>query len=462
MNEKADLQDGKNVEMKNKTRNITYALRLLAFVIVLFAAVWVVRRYMRFQYSDGITDWDVFYDQEQDSIDVIAFGSSHAYTTINTAVLYDEYGMSSFVLGGSCQPIWDSYYWMKEALKTQSPKVLLLEGASLTRTVDFEADDKNIKNTYGMKPSFNRLQAMMAGTPRHKWLEIIPEFYQYHNRYEDMTKSDFVTNETLSYWKGSILFTGAESHEQTEINGITDKAAMTGKIEMYYRRILELAEDEGVQVCVVIAPYAGITESDKRIYNEAESIAEEYGVVFKDFNEDYEEIGLDYEEDCADIEHLNAYGNQKFSSYLGAWLSEHYEIPNHMGEQAYADYEENVWRYKQTIFFAELENVEDYESYQEAVNGSEYMKDVIAIVIQTDETGTITMQQVEKNGEILYQSNGTGTTYRCQLGKWKELSIDSSGNVTIDGEMYEREPGYQCVLFDTSDQSLKANLHYEK
>ena len=82
---------------------------------------------LKFKYEDGIYGMETMYRLEDNSIDVLALGSSHSFVDINPSVLYREYGIAGFDLGGSRQPFWNSYYYLKEALKTQKPEVIILE-----------------------------------------------------------------------------------------------------------------------------------------------------------------------------------------------------------------------------------------------------------------------------------------------------------------------------------------------
>ena len=58
--------------------------------------------------------------------------------------------------------------------------------------------------------------------------------------------------------------------------------------------------------------------ADKSGLEQIESITKAYGYDFLDLSTDYESIaGIDDSHDFADFEHLNAYGAQKLSSYIG-------------------------------------------------------------------------------------------------------------------------------------------------
>lgn len=68
-----------------------------------------------------------FYQMEKDSVDVLFLGSSCAAAGLNPQEFYDSYGIRSYNLGCEGQSLLTSYYWLEEALRFQSPKVVVLE-----------------------------------------------------------------------------------------------------------------------------------------------------------------------------------------------------------------------------------------------------------------------------------------------------------------------------------------------
>ena len=76
---------------------------------------------------------EYLYKQDADTVDLLVLGSSHAFEDVNTSVLYERYGISSYILAGSIQPFWNSYYYLQEALMSQRPRLVILEGSAATQ-----------------------------------------------------------------------------------------------------------------------------------------------------------------------------------------------------------------------------------------------------------------------------------------------------------------------------------------
>ena len=68
-----------------------------------------------------------FYEMEKNTVDVLFLGSSHCYCGFSPQEFYDRCGIRSYNLGSSRQSTWLSYYWLREALKTQTPQAVVMD-----------------------------------------------------------------------------------------------------------------------------------------------------------------------------------------------------------------------------------------------------------------------------------------------------------------------------------------------
>ncbi len=320
-------------------------IRIVGFLVILGICLRSTNSILKFKYGDGIYSFTKFYEQEKDSVDVLILGSSHAFEDINTGILWDDYGIASYILGGSVQPLWNSYYNLVEALKTQHPSLILLEGYCTSLPVDYNDTTRIIKNTYGMHWSMNKINALKASAPQELWPSLFLEYTQYHNRYSEMTSEDFLPdqgNPLFTNWKGFACNMDTLPYTTPDVHEITDCLDLNPKAEDYYRRTIELAQSENIPIFIVISPYPSISEDEQRMFNQAQKIAQEYAVPFINYNLLLEEIGIDYSSDAGDPVHLNFRGNQKYTRYLGQYIKENYEIADHRNDAAYASWQENA------------------------------------------------------------------------------------------------------------------------
>lgn len=306
-----------------------------------------------FKYGDGIYDLTKFYEQDKNSVDVLILGSSHAFESFNTGTLWDEYGMSSFILGGSAQPMWNTYYYLKEALKTQTPKLIILEGWCTHIKFRFSDDSRIIKNNFGLHFSPDKIKSIMVSTNKRRWPEFLLEYIHYHSRYKEISQKDFLKNQGRDLyedWKGFGCNMETTSLNPIDISGFTERSEMSKKTEKYYRAIIELAQEKKIPIIVIIAPYAGINEEQQKCFNRASDICDEYNVPFINCNLLFDNIGLNFTTDVADQDHLNYKGNQKFSRYIGYILKEKYLIPDCRGDERYSSWQRHAEYIRQTYY----------------------------------------------------------------------------------------------------------------
>ena len=68
-----------------------------------------------------------FYKMPKNSVEVIFMGSSHGAAAFIPQELYNNYSITSYNLSSEQQNLLLSYYWLREALKYQTPKVVILD-----------------------------------------------------------------------------------------------------------------------------------------------------------------------------------------------------------------------------------------------------------------------------------------------------------------------------------------------
>lgn len=336
--------------------------RVAGFAVLLILALYLTNQILFFKYRDGIYSMQKFYEQEEGTVDVLVLGPSLAYADVNTAVLWKDYGISAFNLAGSIQPMWNTYYYLKEALKYQRPKVIVLEASIVTMVDDYPDKSRIIKNTVGMRWSKDKLEAIKVSAPKEQWGEYLLGYTQYHSRYEELSREDFLINRgSLQYdnWKGFMCTVNTEKQEARDVSHVVERAELSSKTESYYRKVIELAQEADIPLLIVISPYPAVSEWAQTYYNRASDIADEYGVPFINFNLFYQELGIDYATDASDTMHLNYKGNPKYSRYLGEYLVTHYRLKDHRGDEAYASWEQNSRWHLAYIAYQDIVNCTD-------------------------------------------------------------------------------------------------------
>ncbi len=319
----------------------TYLAFILAFVIIMSG----LDRLLSEKSIHGINQARSFYEQPRDSIDVLMIGSSHIHCDINTAQLWENYGIAAYNFSAAEQTLWQTYYYFKEALKTQHPKVAVLD---FYAPACFKADyqyDFLYENLQGLKPSLNKLALFVTSCEVMRWDDYFPDFFTYHNRYEKLTKEDFdafLGKEDLAAFKGYTPYSAVRPQPVPEFN-VTLGADLTPKSEKYLQKIIELANDNNVKLFFIVAPYAA-ENKEMLTYNRVRDIAYDNGLEFMNYNETYDLIGLSFDTDFNDHSHLNYEGSCKFTDFLAGNLIERYgeDIVDRRGDERYSSWDDSI------------------------------------------------------------------------------------------------------------------------
>ncbi len=429
-------------------------LRIICFFIILIMIISYADGVLRFKYGDGIYSLKKFYELEDDTVDVLILGSSHAFENFNTGTLWDEYGIAAYDLGGSNQSLWNTYHYLKEALKTQHPKLIILEGVFVIGYEDYDSSDVIIKNTYGLRWSYNKAENMLASIPPDERWDYIPEGQRYHNRYSELTSEDFLKDQgnPLYYdWKGFGCNMDTIPFERVDVSGVADVGYMSPKSEWYYNHIIELAKQYDIPIEIIIAPYPACNEDEQKVFNKAQEIATEKDVPFLNCNVNPQDIGINYATDFADEEHLNYKGNRKFTKYIGKQILSKYDLPDHRGDEKYQTWENDAAFIRREIANQRFKECESLKEYQELILSAD-IKEYDVFMTQDDSVDETVDYYIELPHSDMHVTNEAVTVGGKEYDlKRNDINIVVYDRITDRVEDYvgfDKANDYLAVRFD--------------
>ncbi len=332
-----------------------------AVVFCLILTLVLGRVYQVLSWKDGaggyMTPVETFYGLEEDVVDVIFLGSSHCYCSIINSRLWDDYGIAGYSLSISGQDIAASYYWLKEALKTQKPRVVCLEmyGAvyngyavegNLYRNMlphRLNADylrmvrDLTDEASGSLQTENHIVSEEDRGSFLTKWPII-------HTRYRELQRQDF-TGPDILYIGFSALIDGRRSKPISW--GSDGEALYEGdetlemEEEEWLRRIIELTRENDVELCLFLAPMS-VSKTDQMRMNYVAQLAEAEGIPFLNFIELRKKVKISPEEDFLDVGHVNYKGGIKVTDAMGRFLSQNYALEDHRGDERYELWERDL------------------------------------------------------------------------------------------------------------------------
>ena len=327
-------------------------IRFLCFGCIAAFLLYMANCILCVKSPHGVDQARNLYRQPRNKIDVLFLGSSHVHCNVDPQILWDEHGMASYLLTSAEQPLWNSYHYLVEALKTQKPQLVVLDMYCPARFMEDYQENWWDENLDGMRFSLNKMRAVDASVDVGKW-EYLIGYPKYHDRYDTLSGADFENffwnRSEAARWKGyTPLITHAQLTEPDHSH-VTQEQEMTEKSQLYFQKILELTREEGISLALVSAPYLP-EESDTQVYNYIERIVKEEGLLFLNYNttEMYREAGIDFAADFADHTHLNEQGSQKYTAHLGKWLAQNYEVSDRRGRKGYESWADEIFIEEET------------------------------------------------------------------------------------------------------------------
>lgn len=318
-------------------------VRVFFFLLLVFT-IYLAGSVLRIKSDHGINQQEGMYWQPGDSIDVAMMGSSHIHCNVNTGLLWEKYGIASYDYSGAEQPLWMTYYYLKELYKYQSPKVVVLDMYTPARFKEDYQYKWIAENIYGMRFSINKLQMLSVSVEPSKLHKYFPSFAVYHSRYDELETEDFNyffwDSQENEAFKGYTPYWSITPQKRPQVSEEREDG-LSAKSEEYLRKIISYTKKKGTKLILIVAPYT-VTDEDMRTYNRIARIAAEEGIDFIDYNGCYEEMELNFDTDFNDPSHLNYWGSCKFTDYLGQYLDSCEEIPDRRGQKGYESWDENA------------------------------------------------------------------------------------------------------------------------
>lgn len=278
-----------------------------------------------------------YYVQEKDH-DVIFIGDCEVYTNFSPAVLWEEYGINSYIRGSAEQLLWQSYYLLEETLTYEKPKVVVFSVLAMMFN-EPQKESYNRMTLDSMRWSASKIECIKASmTDEEHFIEYVFPILRYHERWNQLTEEDF-----KYFWdSGTVTFNGY--YMRTDV--LPAENVPGGRVLADYQfgetayayldKMVQLCEEKDVELVLIKAPslYPYWYEQwDQQIVE----YAEEHQLKYYNLLEAAGEIGLDYSTDTYDAGlHLNIYGAEKLSHYFGEILANDLGLTSRKEEQALA------------------------------------------------------------------------------------------------------------------------------
>lgn len=303
---------------KNTAKKIT-GIVCGALVTVLVLAL--LQRLVMPKYMSDVLEGGMiaeYYDERKDH-DVVFIGDCEVYENFSPKVLWEKYGINSYIRGSAEQLVWQSYYLCEETLKYEKPKAIVFNVLAMEFN-EPQKEEYNRMTLDNMKWSTSKIKSIKASmTGKEHFIEYVFPILRFHSRITELENEDFY----YFFDKPDVTHNGYYMRVDVKpAENIPEPRSLSdynfGENAYHYLDMMrELCEREGVELILIKAPslypywYPQWDEQMK-------GYAEKYGLRYYNFLENIDEIGLDFSLDTYDSGlHLNLSGAEKLSDYFG-------------------------------------------------------------------------------------------------------------------------------------------------
>ena len=322
--------------MKRNAKMRTW-IKVSASAVIVVMGLFLLQRLLMPKYVDGVVEgaFVAEYYKEEKDFDVIFIGDCEVYENFSPVVLWEEYGINSYIRGSAEQYIWQSYYLLEDTLRYETPRVVIFN----IQALQFDQSRNEAYNRMtleGMEWSPSKVKSILASMkPEEKFLDYVFPILRYHTRWSALTASDvqyMFADKKVSHngYYMRVDVKPAENVPEGKILGNYDFGENAWK---YLDKMTSLCEEKGIRLILIKAPslYPYWYEEWEI---QVEEYAAEHDLLYVNFLELVDEIGIDYNTDTYDAGlHMNLSGAEKLSFYLGQLLVDEAGLADRRNEE---------------------------------------------------------------------------------------------------------------------------------
>ncbi|SJZ58554.1 hypothetical protein SAMN02745191_1058 [Anaerorhabdus furcosa] len=410
--------------------------------------------------SDMTSKVDGFYGLEENTMDVLLFGTSHIFYGINPSILWRNNNINSYVFGGECQPLEITLAYMKESFKTQSPQLIILDVFGVSNSIESCRTDGSTKvNTEDLKLNQNKIDA--ASTYDMDMLFNIFDVAKYHNRLFEMDKKDFENGYshfnntnfgfTLAYPYGQYESYYEYSHDDAFVMPEKSKIDLLDEIN-------NLCKENDSQLLLIKTPYYA-SDEDALIYNYIENYAKENEIEFINFNKLLSTIDYEFDFDGSTW-HANVLGSMKLTSYLSNYINHNYNLDQ--SSDFYSNDYNNLYIKTEVAALNKITDLKDWIEIAKSLDGTIIVNyqgsdklwlpdEQIQLLIDLG----LDIQQVDKNQIILLDYNKQTREKSSEDIQFiinnHEIEVNTRGELIVDEKlMNSPETNLTLSIIDNS------------
>lgn len=333
-----------------KKRNWKPLISVIAAVLILVLLLGFFTRLVQPKYMTELVEGSMVsqYYHEIHDHDVIFLGDSQIYAQFSPMEIYRQTGIVSYLRASPQQLIWHSYHLLKETLRYETPKAVVLSVNSLRYSEpQNEAYNRLVLDKMRWSTEkWDMIQASMMDD-EDVWHYIFP-LLRYHSRITELTREDwdYLFTEVNNFHNGFLINKEVKPMDALPTMKPLRDYQFSDVCYGYLDKIRLLCQENGIELILVKSPSQypfWYEEYDQQM----KDYAAKHGLTYYNLMNDVEIMGIDFQTDTYDGGlHVNLAGATKLSRHFAALLEENHDLPDRRTDPVIAArYEEKLALY---------------------------------------------------------------------------------------------------------------------
>ena len=323
-----------------------------------------------------------FYKEPENSLDVAVIGCSEVYADYSSPLVYKESGITSYGLCYEGAPGIMYASMIDTFLTRQDPQLFVIEINGFFYDETYMYEEGRIRRwTDNMDRDENWRKVIEEYVAPEDRLSFYVPLIKYHSgwtRWEELLSTWYHRYRMRSFEVSPMKCFGTHTISSTEmVTADVDNHPITDVGLVEFEKLLEHCNEIGLEnVLFLWSPHYSPLEDRSR--DEIVRMINEHGYDLLNCDEKLDDIGIDPDTDYYNSEHLNVFGNEKFSKYIADYIMDNYHIDTDHPEEIDRQWQECV-EYTEDKFTILKECTLQSEdvAYSEYSNFDNDMKDFI-------------------------------------------------------------------------------------
>ncbi|WP_051588833.1 hypothetical protein [Ruminococcus sp. NK3A76] len=289
-----------------------------------------------------------FFKEPKNSMDVAFIGSSEMYADYCAPLAYDKYGYTGYNLCYEGAPGQLYPAMIETYLSRQEPQLFVIEINGYLYGDDDCLHDANYRRLIDNIPmSSLKIDLIEKYAPEDDKLSFYVPLIKHHENWKSLSYQTYRAGRLImSDLSGPARLKAFSTRTTTDSKVSTIRKRKPAKLSNVGRQALydtiELLQEKGVKnVLFLRAPHKNPLSEEASA--EVAKAAADAGFDYLDCSDISDtEIGIDPKTDYYNREHLNSIGCEKFTDFLGGYITSHYDISTDHSDDVDEEWKESA------------------------------------------------------------------------------------------------------------------------